>query len=204
MKKDDVISHVLPQFFPAHWLDRPGLVFSEFPSRIRIGYVIRGEGNYYYLCEEEFSGLSPTLEDVHAAALENMAKLPSAQISIGKVPGGAEGWIHATEDNFAAARILLPKVQQVFRRELGEEFLLTLAHRDDCFCWSPQQSPERQERHAVNALLAFLNEEYSLTPDVLLCSQGRFRLHRQQVVAEPDVVGKIGEKSVSVHFCLKK
>lgn len=185
MKKDDLISRVLPQFFPAHWLDRPGLVFSEFPSRIRVGYVVRGEGGYSYLCDDEFSGLAATLEEVHAAALENLAKLPSGQISIAKVPGGAAGWIHATEDNFSAARILLPKVQQVFRGELGEEFLLTLPHRDDCFCWSPQQSPERQEKHAGNALTAFLNEEYNLTPDVLACSQGRFRLYRQQVVAEP-------------------
>jgi uncharacterized protein YtpQ (UPF0354 family) len=156
VQKADVISRVLPQFFPAHWLDRPGLVFNEFPSRIRIGYVVRSEGNYSYLCDEEFSGLSATLEEVHAAAVENLAKLPSAQISIGKVPGGAEGWIHATEDNFAAARILLPKVQQVFRQEIGEEFLLTLAHRDDCFCWSPQQTQERQEKHAKNTLAAFL------------------------------------------------
>lgn len=185
MKKDHLRSRVLPQFFPTHWLDRPGLVFRDFPSRIRIGYVVRGEGNYSYLCDEEFSELSATLEEVHAAALENLAKLPSAQISIGKVPGGAEGWIHASEDNFAAARILLPKVQQVFRRELGEEFLLALPHRDDCFCWSMRQTPERQEQHAADALEAFQQEEYNLTPDILQCTQSGFRLHCQQVVAEP-------------------
>jgi uncharacterized protein YtpQ (UPF0354 family) len=185
VKKDEVFSGVLPQFFAAHWLDSPGLVFHDFPSRIRIGYVVRGDGNYLYLCGEEFSGLSITLEDLHSAALENLAVLPSAEISVGKVPGGAEGWIHATEDNFAAVRILLPKVQQIFRQELGEEFLLTLPHRDDCFCWSLRQTAERQEKHAADALAAFLHEEYNLTPDVLLCSQGQFRVQRRQVVGEP-------------------
>ena len=184
MSKADVISQVLPQFFPAHWLDHPGLVFSEFPSRIRIGYVIRGEDHYSYLCDEEFSTLGVSLEEIHAKALENLAKLPSARISIGKVPEGSEGWIGATDDNFAAVRILLPKVQQVFRRELGEEFLLSVPHCDDCFCWSAQQPSERQEKHAASALAAFLEEQYNLTPDILLCSENGFRLYREQV-AEP-------------------
>jgi hypothetical protein len=192
VKKDDFMSRVLPQFFPAHWLDRPGLVFSEFPSRIRLGYVVRGEGHYSYLCDEEFSELSAPLEEIHAAALENLAKLPSAQVSIAKGPGGAEGWIHAAEDNFAAARILLPKAQQLFRQALGEEFLLTLPHRNDCFCWSSGQAPERQEKHAANARAAFLNEEYNLTPDILLYSKGGFRLHLQQDVAESDAAAHGG------------
>jgi uncharacterized protein YtpQ (UPF0354 family) len=185
VKPDDVIRGALPQFFPAHWLDRPGIVFTDFPSRIRVGYVVRGDGSYSYLCDEEFAALPITSEELHAAALENLARLPSAEIAIGKVPGGAEGWIRATEDNFAAARILLPEVQDVFRRELGEEFLVTLPHRDDCFCWSLAQTTERQQRHAADALSAFEQEEYNLTPDVLLCSRGGFRLHRQQAAAEP-------------------
>lgn len=186
MKTDEVITRALPQFFPAQWLDRPGLVFTDFPSRIRVGYVVRGEGNYSYLCDEEFSALSITLEDLHAVALTNLARLPPANISIGKVPGGAEGWISATDDNFAAVRILLPKVQEVFRQQIGEEFLVSISHRDDCFCWSPVQPAERQEKHAREALAAFVQEEYSLTPDILICSQGRFRLQREQVVAEPN------------------
>jgi len=173
------------------------MIFSDFPSRIRVGYVIRGEGSYSYLCDEEFSALPITLEELHAAALKNLTCLPSAEISIGKVPGGAEGWIHATEDNFAAVRILLPKVQDVFRRELGEEFLVALPHRDDCFCWSLTQTTERQEKHADDALSAFQQEEYNLTPDILLCSHGRFRLHRQQVVAEPDAAADGGRDPAS-------
>lgn len=168
------------------------MIFSDFPSRIRVGYVLRGEGNYSYVCEKEFSRLSVTLEELHAAALMNLARLPSAEISIGKVPGGAEGWIHAPEDNFGAVRILLPTVQEIFRQEIGEEFLVTLPHRDDCFCWSLSQATERQEKHAADALAAFLQEDYNLTPDILICSQGRFNLYRQQVIAERDAASDGG------------
>jgi uncharacterized protein YtpQ (UPF0354 family) len=186
MQNDDVLSRVLPQFFPAHWLERPGLVFSEFPSSIRIGYIIRVEGGYSYLCDDEFSSLAIPLEKLHTTALENLAKLPSAEISIAKVPGGAEGWIHTTEDNFAAVRILLPKVQEFFRQQLGEEFLFSIPHRDDCFCWSTQQAPSQHDQHAMNAMEAFLSEEYNLTPDILLCSQQGFRVYRNQVMDELD------------------
>jgi len=175
MKANDVISHVLPQFFPAHWLDPPGLVFSYFPSRIRVGYVIRGKANYSYLCDDEFSALSLTMGQLHSAALKNLARLESARITIGKVPEGAEGWISATDDNFAAIRILLPEVQEILRQEIGEEFLVSIPHRDWCFCWSPAQPADRQETHVQEALADFMQEPYNLTPDVFLFSQGDFR-----------------------------
>src|SRR5688572_1858750 len=107
---DQLISGALPQFFPAHWLERPGMAFTPFPSRIRIGYVRRQEAAYSYIMEDELAALGLPRPDLHAAALKNLEKLPSASITIGKVPGGAEGWIAATEDNFAAVRILLPEV----------------------------------------------------------------------------------------------
>ena len=181
MRKNDVINRVLPQFFPKHWLEEPGIVFSDFPSRIGIGYVLRGEGSYSYIMDEEFARLGISVQELHAAAVANLASLPSASISIGKVPGGAEGWVHATDDNFAAARILLPAVQRQFAEALGEPFLVSLPHRDDCFCWSQAQSQERQQKHFREALERFLEEEYNLTPDILRCSDAHFALHIEQV-----------------------
>jgi hypothetical protein len=64
---------------------------------------------------------------------------------------------------------------------LGEEFLVTIACRDDCFCWSVSQPPERQERHARAAMEAFMDDDYNLTPDILLCCSGGFELNRQQI-----------------------
>ncbi len=168
--KDDVLNRVLPQLFPKHWLDAPGIVFNDFPSRIRIGYVLRGDGGYSYILDDDFAGLRISLQELHAAAVANLAGLPSASISIANVPGGAEGWLHATDDNFAAARILLPDVQREFTEALGEPFFFSLSHRDDCFCWSPAQSQERQQTHVREALVRFLQEDYNLTPDIVCYS----------------------------------
>jgi hypothetical protein len=160
------------------------MVFSDFPSRIRIGYVLRASGCYSYIIDEELNALGVPLAELHEAAIANLRRLHSGAISVGKVPGGAEGWLHATDDNFAAVRILLPEVQRDFAEALGEPFLLALSHRDDCFCWSPQQAPERQQQHTREALHRFLDEEYNLTPDILLFSSGRFSLYLEQI-AEP-------------------
>jgi uncharacterized protein YtpQ (UPF0354 family) len=180
---DQVISRVLPQFFPAHWLERPGIAFTPFPSRIRVGYVLRAAAGYGYIMEGELAALGTPLENLHAAALENLGRLPSGSVTIARVPGGAEGWIAATDDNFAAVRILLRQVQREFCQALGEEFLVSLPHRDDCFCWSLAQQAERQERNAREAMEHFLNDDYNLTPDILLCSGGVFRLHCQQIAS---------------------
>lgn len=180
MTTDEALSRVLPQFFPRHWLDAPGIVFTDFPSRIRIGYVLRADGSYSYILHEEFSGLEVSLQELHAAAVANLERLPSASISIGRISGGAEGWLSATEDNFTAARILLPDVRQEFAEALGEPFLVSLSHRDDCFCWSSVQSQERQQQHIREALERFSQEEYSLTPDILRYSPDGFTLHFEQ------------------------
>jgi hypothetical protein len=132
--------------------------------------------------QDEFSRLGLSVPELHAAAVENLAALPSASISIGKLPGGYEGWLSAEGDNFTAARILRPWVQREFVKELGEQFLMALSHRDDCFCWSVAQSFERQENHAREARERFLHEEYNLTPDILKFSGGKFVLHLEQPV----------------------
>jgi uncharacterized protein YtpQ (UPF0354 family) len=183
MNKDYVIDRILPQFFPKHWLNEPGIVFTDFPSRIRIGYVLRMDGGYSYILEHDFPKLGLAVEELHHVALSNLAGLPSGSITIGKVPGGWEGWISAKEDNFAAVRILLPRVQREFREALGNEFLFVLPHRDLCFCWSLAQQPERQSKHAKEALEDFLQDDYNLTPDILRYSHDGFRLHQQQVAA---------------------
>lgn len=183
MKKDGVIKRVVPQFFPKHWLDQPGIVFTDFPSRIRIGYVLHEDGGYSYLMEHEFQKLEMSVAELHGIALNNLAQLPSTSITIGKVPGGWEGWISAQDDNFSAVRILLPNVQQKFCEALGEEFHFILPHRDSCFCWSLAQSPERQSKHAAEALEDFSQDDYGLTPDVLLYSHGNFSSHKEQAIA---------------------
>ena len=171
---------ILPQFFPASWLDdSPEIVFSDFPSRIRVGYVIREAGAYSFLLKEQFLLSGLTSQALHSCALDNLGKLSSGQITFANVAGGAEGFI-SSEDNFAAARLLLPAVRREFASRLGDEFLASLPHRDDCFCWSQAQDPDRQTHHSVEALEDFASEEYKLTPDILLVNVSGFRLFREQ------------------------
>lgn len=170
---------VLPQFFPAHWLqDIPEIVFSDFPSRIRVGYVVRGEGAYSYLLEEQFLALGLTIEALHSCALDNLQTLPSGRITIANIGGAAEGFI-SSDDNFAAARLLLPAVRMEFASRLGDEFLAALPSRDECFCWSQAQESGRQLRHAAEAVEYFVSDEYNLTPDILLVNAAGFRLFRE-------------------------
>jgi hypothetical protein len=77
-------------------------------------------------------------------------------------------------------RILLPDAQREFTEALGEPFLFSLSHRDDCFCWSLAQSQERQQSHVRGALERFLQEDYNLTPDILCYSHDGFALHLEQ------------------------
>ena len=171
---------VLPQFFPASWLDdAPDVVSSSFPSRIRVGYVTRDDGAYSYVMNEQLklSGLS--LEALHSCALHNLSKLPSGRITFATVAGGAEGFI-SSDDNFGAARLLLPAVRAEFAARLGEEFLATVPHRDDCFCWSHAQDQDRQSLHAIEALEDFVSEEYNLTPDILRVTITGFSLFKEQ------------------------
>ena len=158
----------------------PDLVYSEFPSRIRIGYVLREAKDYYsFLFREQVGDLDISLAQLHASALHNLQKLPSARITFADLPDGTEGFITA-EDNFVAARILLPEVRARFTSKLGTEFCTIVPHRDDCFCWSRLQPAQRQERHAAQALEDFRQEDYSLTPDILLVDANGLRVSRVQ------------------------
>jgi len=58
----DLLHSVLPQFFPAHWLaDAPDIVAMDFPSRIRIGYVMRGDGGYSYVTRPQMESAEKTI-----------------------------------------------------------------------------------------------------------------------------------------------
>jgi hypothetical protein len=63
--------------------------------------------------------------------------------------------------------------------KLGDPFLVTLPHRDSCFCWSITQPSERQARHAAEALEDFI-DDYALTPDILLATSDGFSMYVEQ------------------------
>jgi uncharacterized protein YtpQ (UPF0354 family) len=179
MLLDTVKASAIPQFFPANWLDEYPIVCSDFPSRIRIGYVLREESGYSYVLKREFEGLGITLAELHNFAVANLDALPSGRMKLAEPPDGAEGFI-AADDNFAAVRILLPRARAMLASKLGDQFLVTLPHRDSCFCWSLSQAYERQARNAAEALEDFIKHDYRLTPDTLLASIDGFSVYREQ------------------------
>ena len=180
MNKKDIFSSVLPQFFPAHWLKDPGnIAHSDFPSQIRIGYVMKESGGYSYLLSTTVKSLCLDLDEIHSVSLNNLRALSAVKITIAEPPDGAEGFI-TSDDNFTAARILLPNVQQYFHDKIGSHFLISLPHRDWCFCWSMSQTHERQNKNMKEALEDYQNEEYNLTPDILLVNEKGFSLYKSQ------------------------
>ena len=177
----DLLSSVLPQFFPAHWLtDAPDMVAMDFPSRIRIGYVVRGDSAYSYVMRPQLESAQISLDELHTAALRNLRAMPMPELKIGQTPGGPELYLGETDDNFTASRILLPGVQRVFAEELGSEYFAAIPCRDWFICWSRHQVDEWKSRNAASAKQTFMDDEYNLSPDVFLVSSGKFSIHLSQ------------------------
>ena len=177
----DLLSGVFPQFFPAHWLnDAPDLLFSEFPSRIRVGYVDRLNGGYSYIMRSAFEQTGLTLELLHEAALKNLDALAELEVTVGRTPGGSEAFLKETEDNFRAVRLLLPRVHAQLARELGDEYFVSIPCRDWFMCWSRTQADDWQSRNQAAALSDFLDDDYNLTPDILIRTPEGFAVHLPQ------------------------
>lgn len=193
--KDDLLSGVLPQFFPVHWLeDAPEIVFTGFPSRIRIGYVQRKNNGYSYVMHSTLQETGVTLGILHQAALHNLDALSNIQLTIGSTPGGPEAFLNTAEDNFQAARILLPRVQNSLAQKLGAEYYAAIPCRDWFICWSKNQSQEWKDKNISGALSDFLNDDYNLTPGILLKSETGFSVHLLQ---EPWQAGADNQTSPS-------
>jgi hypothetical protein len=179
----DFSSVVLPQFFPQHWLvGAPDIVHTEFPSRIRIGYVIRGEGAYSYLMREEFAASGLDLVQLHEFALRNLGALTMPNFQVARTPGGAEAYLADDVDRFTAVRILLPVVRRALVAELGDEHFAAIPCRDWFICWSKDQHHEFQAKNLRDARDIFLKDDYNLTPDVFAVSESGFKLHSEQAV----------------------
>lgn len=178
---DNLLRSVLPQFFPAHWLDdAPDVVSTDFPSRIRIGYVVRQDDGYSYVMRPHLESAEVSLHELHEAALFNLRSMAMPELKIGKTPGGPELFLGEAEDNFTASRILLPDLQRVFAEHLGPEFYAAIPSRDWFICWSRNQTDEWQARNIASARETFADDEYNLSPDVFLVSGGQFSLYLKQ------------------------
>jgi uncharacterized protein YtpQ (UPF0354 family) len=177
----NLLECVLPQFFPAHWLvDAPDIVATDFPSRIRIGYVLRSDGAYSYVMQSQLKAAGVSPDELHTAALHNLRSMPMPELNVGRTPGGPELYLGEVDDNFKASRILLPAVQRVFAEELGPEYFAAIPCRDWFICWSKNQIDEWKSRNIESARQTFLDDEYNLSPDVFIVSSGQFSVYLEQ------------------------
>lgn len=171
------LPRIYPQFFPAHWLDdATSIAATDFPSHVKIGYVVRGEGSYSFVMEETRREWGVEVAALHERALENLGELPLPSLAVANTPGGPGAWLGESDDNFNAVRLLLPQVQLVFARELGADYRFAIPCRDWAFCWSASQSMAWQEKNAAEAEEVYLSDDYSLSPDVYRMSGGRIEV----------------------------
>jgi hypothetical protein len=61
---DTLKASVLPQFFPANWLEEYPIVFLGFLSRVSIDYVVREGDGYTYVLTDDSSLGRPSLRPV--------------------------------------------------------------------------------------------------------------------------------------------
>lgn len=183
VSQNNLLSRVLPQFYPSHWQAKaPNLVSKEFASSVRIGYVTLCDGGYSYLMQMEFDSANVTHEELHQAALGNLRTLSKIGMKTAETPGGPELFLTGINDSFQAVRILLPNVQDAIARILGDEYYCAIPCRDWFICWSKLQSPEWQQHNIETALADFVDDDYRLTPDILLSNRGIFSVHFTQSV----------------------
>lgn len=183
VSQNNLLSRVLPQFYPSHWQAKvPNLVSKEFASSVRIGYVTLCDGGYSYLMQNEFDSANVTHEELHQAALGNLRTLSKIGMQTAETPGGPELFLTGINDSFQAVRILLPNVQDAIARILGDEYYIAIPCRDWFICWSKLQSPEWQQHNIETALADFVDDDYRLTPDILLSNRGIFSVHITQSV----------------------
>ncbi len=165
------VQGLLPQFFPEWWRGQYGIVGMTFAEGVALGFVRRGRGGYSYLLKDDFRALGIQEAEMVSKALDNLAELNGrVALKIARPPGATVAWIDA-EDNFAAVRLLLPEVKARLVKELGERLLFTIPSRDLCLCWNASAPPQLTEKHAREVIEAFDDEEYNLTPSVLVFTE---------------------------------
>lgn len=90
MPSNNILTEVAPQFSEPHWLVILRLIcaYSNFPSCIRIGYVVRREGGYSYVMRPALEEVGVSLEILHNLALDNLRAMPIGGLQVGQTPGG--------------------------------------------------------------------------------------------------------------------
>jgi hypothetical protein len=154
----------LPQFFPKPWEAECDVLGMSFTEDVSIGFVLRENGGYSYLLKADEVHNAIDSKMLLKEAISNLAELSiGAELKIAWPPGAVVAWINAN-DNFAAIRILVPKVVNILKQELGNSFYFTIPSRDLVLCWNKSAPQSITNTHLDEAAEDFQTEEYNLSP----------------------------------------
>jgi hypothetical protein len=100
------------------------------PAGLVVAYVIPGPGFGIFAGVEHLLSWSAAVDEVHAAAMANLAAWSAAAPWTAEVSGSRRIVWSASGGGMDAARILLPEVRAHLAAELGDKVLIGLPERD--------------------------------------------------------------------------
>jgi len=108
------------------------IVYKDFIGDLAIAWVIDSPKGFLYITKKMLGKFNKTTDDLNSVAIANLGELPGTETGPKtiKMHDGSASLIWETSDGYDAARILLPSFYEIFRRRLGDMFLVGIPHRD--------------------------------------------------------------------------
>jgi hypothetical protein len=143
---ETVKSMLMPQLMPESFVRRAPieLVHKQFGDDVSIGIVIDSESSYAYANVDNIDAWGVGVDEIFETALENLNER-SRGIAMEAFPGKNGFFVVNTMDGFDAARIFLPKLQDLIAEHLGLPFYAGVPNRDFLICWSKAGDADFQE-----------------------------------------------------------
>lgn len=133
---------IMPQLIPAENKTLIPLVTKPFLPDVDVGFVIDREDRYDFVDPGYLSAWGideQTLVDTAMANLEDRSKNLSLEVAhLGDSTDPKDAYVIAElADGFSAVRILSSRVRDAVKRELGDEYIAAIPHRDFLIFWNP-------------------------------------------------------------------
>lgn len=156
----------IPQFYPATWQSEYSIYGLDFTEDVCLGFVTQDNGSYSYLMMDDIKPNNIDTDKLLNNALKVLSEMKNnVQLKVARPEGSTVIWLQA-DNNFIAARLLLPKVQEFINNEIGNAFLFTIPGRDLVLVWNENAPEEITEKHKKEALEDFKESAYSLSPNI--------------------------------------
>ena len=171
---DAVRELIMPMLKPADYIQPDGptarLVGRDWLDTVIICYVIRGTKTFRFVTDYDLNRWGMDLEQLHALAVENLARMPWPDRIEGSGPSGRRVGIVSTRDSFDAARLLHPELHHLFSQVLGSPFLAGVPDRDTLVVFSTGN--KRLVKHICNQLKKdFKRSAYPISPRPFLVTR---------------------------------